>query len=72
MRKKTKKRRQSHGNAWHWKQTDCWYYTMPRTKKRVALFDEQGQRIRGKENREAASIAQRLILHATRRDTCSS
>ncbi|MCH7727831.1 MAG: tyrosine-type recombinase/integrase [Planctomycetes bacterium] len=57
MRKKTKKRRQSHGNAWHWKQTDCWYYTMPRTKKRVALFDEQGQRIRGKENREAASIA---------------
>ena len=28
-----------------------------KTKKRAALFDEQGQRIRGKENREAASIA---------------
>lgn len=54
---KSKKRRQSHGSAWHWKQTDCWYYTLPGAKKRVALFDEQGQRIRGKENKEAAEIA---------------
>lgn len=30
---------------------------MPGTKKRVALFDEDGQRIRGRENREAAEIA---------------
>ena len=57
MGRKAKKRRQSHGSAWHWKQTDCWYYTQPGTKKRVALFDEQGERIRGKENREAADIA---------------
>lgn len=57
MGKKTKKRRQSHGAAWLWKQTDCWYYTQPGTRKRVALFDEQGARIRGKENKEAAEIA---------------
>ena len=57
MARKAKKRRQSHGSAWHWKQTDCWYYTMPATRKRVALFDEQGQRIRGKENKETAEIA---------------
>ena len=57
MGKKAKKRRQSHGSAWLWKQTDCWYYTEPGTKKRVALFDENGERIRGKENREAAEVA---------------
>ena len=39
MGKKTKKRRQSHGSAWLWKQTDCWYYTQPGTRKRVALFE---------------------------------
>ena len=27
-----KTRRQSHGSAWHWKQTDSWYYTLPGTK----------------------------------------
>ncbi len=48
-RKRT--RRQGHGLAWHWKQTDCWYYTLPGTKKRLPLFDEDGQRIRGKENK---------------------
>ncbi len=26
MGRKAKKRRQSHGSAWHWKQTDCWHY----------------------------------------------
>ncbi len=57
MGRKRKQRRQPHGAAWHWKQTDCWYYTMPGTKKRVALFDEDGQRIRGKENKEAAEMA---------------
>jgi hypothetical protein len=57
MGRKRKTRRQSHGSAWHWKQTDCWYYTLPGTKKRVALFDEDGQRIRGKANKEAAEIA---------------
>ncbi|MEQ8788664.1 MAG: tyrosine-type recombinase/integrase [Pirellulaceae bacterium] len=30
---------------------------MPGTKKRIGLFDEQGQRIRGKDNREAAQQA---------------
>ena len=57
MGRKRKARRQAHGSAWHWKQTDAWYYTLPGTKKRVALFDEGGQRIRGKENKEAAKIA---------------
>lgn len=56
MGKKAKKRRQSHGSVWLWKQTDCWYYTKPGEKKRVALFDENGERIRGKENREAAEV----------------
>ena len=57
MGRKRKQRRQPHGAAWLWKQTGCWYYTMPGTKKRVALFDEDGQRIRGKENKEAAEMA---------------
>lgn len=52
-----KKRRQSHGSAWHWKQTDSWYYTLSGTKKRMPLFDEDGVRIRGKENKEAARLA---------------
>src|SRR5689334_17469371 len=52
-----RKRRQSHGSAWHWVQTDCWYCTMPGTKKRVPLFDEKGERIRGKDNKEAADVA---------------
>ncbi len=57
MGRKRKQRRQPHGSAWHWKQTDCWYYTQPGTKKRVPLFDEKGERIRGKKNREAAELA---------------
>jgi integrase len=57
MGRPRKKRRQSHGSAWHWNQTDCWYYTLPGTKKRVALFDEQGNRIRGLENRDLAEQA---------------
>jgi integrase len=52
-----RKRRQSHGSAWHWMQTDCWYCTMPGTKKRVSLFDEKGERIRGKDNKETAEVA---------------
>jgi integrase len=52
-----RKRRQSHGSAWHWQQTDCWYCTLPGTKKRVGLFGENGQRIRGPENKEAAELA---------------
>jgi len=43
--------------AWHWLQTDAWYYTPPGTKKRVPLFDEHGQRIRGKEKKQAAELA---------------
>ena len=57
MARKRKKRRQQHGSAWHWKQTDSWYYTEPGTKKRVPLFDEKCERIRGKENKEAARVA---------------
>lgn len=57
MGRKAKQRRQSHGSAWHWKQTDCWYFTQPGTKKRVALFDELGERIRGEGNKVAAEVA---------------
>jgi integrase len=56
MARKTK-RRQSQGLPWHWKQTDSWYYTLPGTKRRVALFDEDGQRIKGLENKQAAQLA---------------
>ena len=52
-----KTRRQSHGSAWHWKQTDGWYYTLPGTKRRVPLVDEDGQRIRGPDNRDQARLA---------------
>ena len=52
-----KRRRRSRGGAWHWQQTDTWYYTPPGTKKRVALLDEKGTRIRGKDNRQAAELA---------------
>ena len=58
MGRSRKQRRQQHGSAWHWKQTDCWYYTAPGTKERMPLFDESGQRIRGKENQEAAVTAE--------------
>ncbi len=57
MGRKRKQRRQPHGSAWHWKQTGCWYYTVPGTRKRIPLFDENGQRIRGKGNKEAAELA---------------
>jgi hypothetical protein len=57
MARNRKQRRQQHGSAWHWKQTDSWYFTEPGTKKRVPLFDEEGERIRGKENKEAARVA---------------
>jgi integrase len=56
-RKRRKARRQSHGCAWHWKQTDAWYYTLPGTKRRVPLFDEDGNRIRGLHNKPAAQLA---------------
>ena len=57
MARNRKQRRQQHGSAWHWKQTDCWYYTPPGTRKRVPLFDEEGERIRGTDNKEAAQLA---------------
>ena len=57
MRRASKVSRQRHGQAWHWKQTDCWYFTPPGTKRRVRLFDEDGKGIRGKENRAVADLA---------------
>jgi integrase len=54
-RKRT--RRQPHGSAWYWKQTGCWYYTPRGTEQRVPLFDEDGNRIRGPENKQAAQLA---------------
>lgn len=56
-RRGKKVRRQSHGSAWHWKQTDSWYYTLPGTRKRIPLFDEDGNRIRGSESKKAAQLA---------------
>ena len=52
-----RRRRRPPGSAWHWRQTDCWYYTPPGTKHRVALRDVEGQRIRGPEHRKAAEQA---------------
>jgi integrase len=57
MVEKGKRRRQRHGLAWYWKQTDCWYYTPTGTKKRVPLLDDEGRRIRGPENKQVASLA---------------
>jgi hypothetical protein len=59
-----KERRQQRGSAWHWKQTDSWYDTPPGTQKRIPLFDEQGDRIRGKDNKESAQLALARIKHA--------
>src|SRR5512136_1779966 len=69
MGRNRKRRRQQHGSAWHWKQTDCWYYTLPGTKKRMPLFDEKGQRIRGKENRQAAETALAKVKVASESDS---
>jgi integrase len=55
--KPTKRQRRQRGSAWHWKQTDTWYFTPPGTKRRVRLMDEQGRPIRGQENRQAAELA---------------
>jgi len=54
---KQTKRRQRHGSAWFWKQTDCWYHTSRDTKKREPLVDEQGKRIRGADNKQSARLA---------------
>jgi integrase len=53
----SERRRRPRGSAWHWKQTDSWYYTPPGTKRRVPLVDEAGRPIRGKDNRNAAELA---------------
>ncbi len=51
------KRRRTRGSAWHWQQTDGWSYTPPGTKNRVTLADENGRRIRGKDNKKLAELA---------------
>ncbi|QDU29219.1 Phage integrase family protein [Anatilimnocola aggregata] len=53
----TQSRRRAHGSAWHWQQTDAWYFTPPGTKRRVALLDSSGKRIKGKSNKQAAELA---------------
>jgi integrase len=72
MGRSRKQRRQQHGSAWHWKQTDCWYYTSPGTKKRMPLFDENGQRIRGKENQEVAETALAKVKVANDSDSAGT
>ena len=52
-----KRKRRSRGSAWYWKQTDCWYFTPPGTKRRVTLVDENGAKIRGQDNRQMAELA---------------
>ena len=69
MAKNRKLRRQQHGSAWHWKQTDCWYYTEPGSNKRMPLFDGKGERVRGKDNKEAAQVALARIKVADERST---
>lgn len=51
------RQRRPRGSAWHWRQTDTWYYTPPGTRRRVPLVDENGGRVRGKGNRQAAELA---------------
>ena len=50
-------RRRPRGSAWHWRQTDSWYYTPPGTNRRVPLADKNGKRLRGKHNYQAAQLA---------------
>jgi len=69
MGRSRRQRRQQHGSAWHWKQTDSWYYTAPGTKRRMPLFDENGQRIRGKSNQEAAETALAKVKVANETDS---
>ena len=57
MPRRPRNRRQAHGSAWLWKQTNSWYRTLPGTKRREPLFDDEGRRIRGQQNREAAERA---------------
>jgi hypothetical protein len=57
MGRSRKQRRQQHGSAWHWKQTDCWYYMPPGAKRRVRLFTEDGKPVRGRDNRAGADLA---------------
>ena len=57
MSEKTPRRRRTRGRAWHWRQTDSWYYTRPGTAQRVRLLDEGDRPIRGKENRAKADLA---------------
>lgn len=57
MQISNRRRRGHRGSAWYWTQTDSWYYTPKGTTKRVPLFDEEGRRLRGKENRQAAALA---------------
>jgi len=57
LAKKTAQRRQRHGSAWYWKQTDAWYYTPRGTKRRVPLLDGDGKRIRGLAGKQAARLA---------------
>jgi hypothetical protein len=57
MAKDQTNRRQRHGSAGYWKQTDSWYF-MPRgTMRREPLLDEKGGHIRGPESKQAARLA---------------
>lgn len=66
-----RKRRQNHGSAWHWKQTDAWYYTLPGSKRRIPLYDDEGRRIKGAENKKQAALALSRIRIAGDGDVAS-
>ena len=52
-----RRQRGHRGAAWYWKQTDAWYYTPTGTKRRIALFDEEGWRIRGANQKSLANLS---------------
>lgn len=62
MGRKRKQWQQAHGLAWCRKQNGCWHYAMPGTNRRTPLVDENGNRIRGKENRQAAELALSRVI----------
>jgi len=51
------KRRRAAGSAWYWQQTGTWYFTPPGTKRRVALLDATGKRIKSASSKQAADLA---------------
>ena len=52
-----RKRRENRGSAWHWNQTNAWHYTLPGSKRRIPLYDDDGRRIKRGRKQEASRLA---------------